>query len=42
MDPARAMIDMIASLRAFESGQKAIQTIDATLDQAATKVGSLG
>jgi flagellar basal-body rod protein FlgF len=42
VDPARAMIDMIASLRAFESGQKAIQTIDATLDQAATKVGSLG
>ena len=40
VDPARAMIDMIASLRAFESGQKAIQTIDATLDQAATKVGS--
>ncbi|HEY3019936.1 MAG TPA: flagellar hook-basal body protein [Solirubrobacteraceae bacterium] len=40
VNPARAMIDMIASLRAFESGQKAIQTIDATLDQAATKVGS--
>jgi flagellar basal-body rod protein FlgG len=35
------MIDMIASLRAFESGQKVIQTIDQTLDQAASRVGSL-
>jgi flagellar basal-body rod protein FlgF len=40
VDPAHTMIDMMASLRAYESGQKAIQTIDATLDQAATKVGS--
>jgi flagellar basal-body rod protein FlgG len=40
VDAARAMIDMIASLRAFESGQKVIQTIDQTLDQAASRVGS--
>jgi len=40
VDPTRAMIDMIGSLRAFESGQKVIQTIDQTLDQASTKVGS--
>jgi flagellar basal-body rod protein FlgF len=40
VDPTRAMIDMIASLRAFESGQKVIQTMDQTLEQAATKVGS--
>jgi flagellar basal-body rod protein FlgG len=40
VDPTRAMIDMIASLRAFESGQKVIQTVDQTLEQAATKVGS--
>jgi flagellar basal-body rod protein FlgG len=40
IDPARAMIDMIASLRAFEAGQKAIQTIDRSLEQAATKVGA--
>jgi flagellar basal-body rod protein FlgG len=35
------MIDMIASLRAFESGQKVIQTIDQTLDQASGRVGSI-
>ena len=32
-DPARSMVDMIASLRAFEAGQKVIQTIDETLQQ---------
>ena len=31
----------MTSLRAYESGQKAIQTIDATLEQSATKVGSI-
>jgi flagellar basal-body rod protein FlgG len=41
VDASRSMIDMIASLRAFESGQKVIQTIDQTLDQAASRVGSL-
>jgi len=41
VDPAKTMIDMMASLRAYESGQKAIQTIDASLDQAATRVGSI-
>jgi flagellar basal-body rod protein FlgG len=41
VDASRAMIDMIASLRAFESGQKVIQTIDQTLDQATSRVGSL-
>jgi len=40
VDPARAMIDMMTSLRAYESGQKAIQTIDTTLEQSATKVGA--
>jgi flagellar basal-body rod protein FlgG len=41
VDAARTMIDMISSLRAFESGQKVIQTIDQTLDQASTRVGSI-
>jgi len=41
VDASRAMIDMIASLRAFESGQKVIQTIDQTLDQAASRLGSV-
>ena len=40
VNPARTMIDMIASLRAYESGQKVIQTIDTTLGQAASRVGS--
>jgi flagellar basal-body rod protein FlgF len=39
-DPVRAMTDMIASLRAFESGQKVITTIDGTLQKAANQVGS--
>jgi len=40
-DPTRSMVDMIASLRAYESGQKVITTIDQTLDKAANRVGSL-
>jgi flagellar basal-body rod protein FlgF len=41
VDAGRTMVDMMASLRAFEAGQKAIQTIDGTLQQAAGQVGSL-
>ena len=41
LDPARAMIDMIGSLRAFEAGQKAITTIDETLDRATGTLGGL-
>jgi flagellar basal-body rod protein FlgG len=41
-DPVRAMTDMIASLRAFESGQKVISTIDSTLQKASNQVGSVG
>jgi flagellar basal-body rod protein FlgG len=41
-DAARSMVDMIASMRAFEAGQKVIQAIDDTLGQAATKVGAIG
>jgi flagellar basal-body rod protein FlgF len=40
-DAARSMVDMIASMRAFEAGQKVIQAIDETLGQAVTKVGSI-
>jgi flagellar basal-body rod protein FlgF len=39
-DPARAMVDMISSMRAFEAGQKVIQAIDETLGQAASKLGT--
>jgi flagellar basal-body rod protein FlgF len=41
VDAGRTMVDMMASLRAFEAGQKAIQTIDGTLQQAAGTVGNL-
>src|SRR3954463_529272 len=41
-DSSRSMVDMISSLRAFEAGQKVIQTIDETLGKAATQVGSTG
>jgi len=40
VDPARTMVDMIASFRAFEAGQRAIQTIDDTLHKTATQVAS--
>src|SRR4051794_25575605 len=41
VDPTRTTIDMMTSLRAYESGQKVIQTIDQTLDKAASQVGSV-
>ena len=40
-DAARSMVDMIASMRAFEAGQKVIQTIDETLGKAVNTVGSV-
>jgi flagellar basal-body rod protein FlgG len=41
-DATTAMVDMIQSMRAYEAGQKVIQTIDETLGKATTQVGSLG
>jgi flagellar basal-body rod protein FlgF len=40
VDPTRTMVDMIASFRAFEAGQKTIQTIDESLHKTATQVAS--
>ena len=40
-DPAKSMVDMIASFRAFESGQRVIRTIDETLQKASNSVGGL-
>jgi flagellar basal-body rod protein FlgG len=40
-DPSRSMVDMIASFRAFESGQRVIRTIDETLAKAANNVGGM-
>ncbi len=41
-DPIQTMTDMIASLRAYQSGQTAIQTIDQTMQENASSTGSLG
>jgi flagellar basal-body rod protein FlgF len=41
VDPVHTMVDMIASLRAYESGQKAISSIDETMQQSAQSVGAL-
>jgi flagellar basal-body rod protein FlgF len=41
VSPATAMVDMITSLRTFQSGQQAIQAIDQTLHEASTQVGSV-
>lgn len=41
VNAARTMVDMIGSLRTFQSGQQAIQAIDQTLQAASTQVGSL-
>jgi flagellar basal-body rod protein FlgF len=40
-DPAKSMVDMIASFRAFESGQRVIHTIDETLGKASNVVGGM-
>ena len=42
VDPIQTMVDMMGSLRAYEAGQKTIQTIDETLQKASTEVGTLG
>ena len=42
VDAAKVMVEMITSLRNFQSGQQAIQTIATTLQEASTQVGSLG
>jgi flagellar basal-body rod protein FlgF len=40
VNAATAMIDMLTSMRAFEAGQKVIQTIDDTLNKGITAAGS--
>ena len=41
VNPVTAMVETIGALRTFQSGQQAIQTIDETLQAAATQVGSV-
>jgi flagellar basal-body rod protein FlgG len=40
-EPARSMVDMIASFRAYEASQRAIRTIDDTLGKATQQVGTI-
>jgi flagellar basal-body rod protein FlgG len=40
-DATQSMVDMMASMRAYESGQKVIQAIDETLGKAASAVGTV-
>ncbi len=41
VEAARTMVDMMASLRAIEAVQRAITTIDGTLEKAANQVASM-
>jgi flagellar basal-body rod protein FlgG len=41
VNPTTAMVEMVGSLRTFQSGQQAIQAIDQTLQAASTQVGSM-
>jgi flagellar basal-body rod protein FlgF len=41
VDAAKIMVEMITSLRSFQSGQQAIQSIAQTLQESASQVGSL-
>jgi flagellar basal-body rod protein FlgF len=41
VDAAKTMIEMITSLRSFQSGQQAIQTIDQTMQESSSQVGSV-
>ena len=41
IDAAKIMVEMITSLRSFQSGQQAIQTIGQTLQTASSRVGSM-
>jgi flagellar basal-body rod protein FlgF len=42
VDPVYTMVDMISSLRAYQSGENAIQTIDGTMQESSQNVGSIG
>jgi flagellar basal-body rod protein FlgG len=42
VDPARTIVDMIAALNDYQSGEKAIQTINQVEQRSASAVGALG
>jgi flagellar basal-body rod protein FlgF len=41
VDAAKIMVEMITSLRSFQSGQQAIQTIGQTMQESSSQIGSL-
>jgi flagellar basal-body rod protein FlgF len=41
VDAAKVMVEMITSLRSFQSGQQAVQAIGQTLQESASQVGSI-
>ena len=41
VDPVKTMVDMITSLRTYQSGQNAIQSIDGTMQESAQNVGAI-
>jgi flagellar basal-body rod protein FlgF len=41
VDAAKIMVEMIGAMRTYQSGQQAIQSIDQTLQEASTQVGSI-
>jgi flagellar basal-body rod protein FlgF len=42
VDPTTTMVNMIASLQTYQAGENAIQSIDSTMQESASSVGSLG
>jgi flagellar basal-body rod protein FlgF len=40
-DPVKTMVNMISSLQTYQAGENAIQTIDSTMQESASSVGSL-
>jgi flagellar basal-body rod protein FlgG len=42
VDPVKTMVDMITSLRTYQSGENAIQSIDGTMQESAQSVAALG
>jgi flagellar basal-body rod protein FlgG len=41
VDPVKTMVDMITSLRTYQSGENAIQSIDGTMQESAQNVGAI-
>ncbi|MFZ0383467.1 MAG: flagellar basal body rod C-terminal domain-containing protein, partial [Solirubrobacteraceae bacterium] len=41
VDPVTTMVNMISSLQTYQAGENAIQTIDSTMQESASSVGSL-